>query len=194
MNDEKYYNSLDFISLGVLADELKDDFKLHTILSTFKCDKNIDLQDFLTSPDKAILLEKKHITRTYLYLEFIENEINVTAYFTVTIKVLETNYLSKSLIKKLDGIDKNRENIPCYLIAQLGKNSSCTYKIGQSILDDAIDTIKESNKLVGGRFIILDAINVKKVINFYTEEPNSFILLDKQVKDKENLKMYYPLI
>jgi len=46
--------------------------------------------------------------------------------------------------------------------------------------------------VVGGRFIILDVVNVQKVIEFYQSEPNAFILLDKNSKE-DNVKMYYPL-
>lgn len=193
MTAQNYYNNLDFIPLGDLIQEVGDD-KITDILNTFNCSKNEDLQDFLHNPEKAIKLEKKHITRTYLYLEINDGNIKVSAYFSISLKILETDGLSGTLIKRLDGIDKRRDAIPCFLIAQLGKNTSCDHKIGQFLLDDAIDTIKDTNKIIGGRFIILDAVNVEKVIRFYSEEPNSFILLDKIIQDKENLTMYYPLI
>ncbi|RLA78502.1 MAG: hypothetical protein DRG78_14965 [Epsilonproteobacteria bacterium] len=56
-----------------------------------------------------------------------------------------------------------------------------------------IEKIRESHKIIGGRFIILDSVNVQKVIKFYQSEPNSFILLDKNTKEP-NVKMYYPLV
>jgi hypothetical protein len=191
---EEYFQELDFISLSDLINYINDINKTISILKTFKCSKNLDLQDFLHSENKAIYLENKHITRTYLFLEIINNQINIIAYFTITIKVLETQGLSKSLIKKLDGIDKHRNNLPCYLIAQLGKTDICQYKIGQYILDTAIETIKESHQIVGGRFIILDSVNIEKIIKFYTEEPNAFIQLDKSTDKIKSVRMYYPIL
>jgi len=147
----------------------------------------------LTTPTKAIQSENRAITRSYLYLELQNNTLIVVAYFTIAIKILYSNGLSKSMVKKLDGIDKNREAMPSYLIAQLGKSDSCKYKIGLHILDNAIEKIRESHQVIGGRFIILDSVNIQKVIAFYQSEPNSFILLDKNSLEP-NVKMYYPLV
>jgi hypothetical protein len=191
---QDYLNSLELISLKDLLEQVQDDDKVSTFLSSFKCSKNKDLESFLTSKKKAIYLEHKGITRTYLYLESTENKTNIIAYFTITIKVLETKGLSKTLIKKLDGIDKNRNLIPCYLIAQLGKNNLCQHKIGQVLLDTTIETIRNSHDIVGGRFIILDSVNIDKVIQFYSQKPNSFVQLDKSDDKTQSVRMYYPLV
>ncbi|WP_121628899.1 hypothetical protein [Poseidonibacter antarcticus] len=194
MTDEEYYQSLELTQLTTLLKDYEE-VKVLKLLETFTCSINEDLQNFLHNKNKAIRLEKSHVTRTYLYTAITENNNPViVGYFTISLKVLETNGLSKSIIKKLDGIDKARKHIPCYLIAQLGKSTNCSSKIGQFMLDESIETIKETNSIIGGRFIILDSVNQEKVISFYEKEPNSFILLDEKDKSKENLKMYYPLI
>lgn len=190
---EEYYYKLDFYSLSSLIQELGTE-KAQNILNTFKCNKNEDLQDFLHNSNKAIKLENQNITRTYLYFETKDTIVTTVAYFTISLKVLSTEGLSKTLVKKLDGVDKHRDSIPCYLIVQLGKHSDLKEKIGKYLLDDAIETIKDANNVVGGRFIILDAINEKKVIEFYQKEPNSFISLKSSNTDTENIKMYYPLM
>lgn len=193
MDAVQYYQNLEFISLSGLLENAKQ-AKAVSILSEFRCSKNADLQSFITNPDEAISFEKRGIARTFLYLDIINNKPYLMAYFTIALKILHTNGISKSKIKKLDGVSKERDSIPCYLIAQLGKSSSCKYKIGQNILDDAIDTIKDSFNIVGGRFVILDAINIKKVIDFYTKTPNAFALLEKEDATKTSLKMYLPLV
>jgi len=193
LTEEEYYDNLDFYSLSTLIKELGIE-KTQNILNTFKCNRNEDLQDFLHNPNKAIKLENQNITRTYLYFETKDTIVTTVAYFTISLKVLSTEGLSKTLVKKLDGIDKHRDSIPCYLIAQLGKHSSLIEKIGKYLLDDAIETIKDANHVVGGRFIILDAVNKKKIIEFYQKEPNSFISLKSINTDDENIQMYYPLI
>jgi len=192
MTLQEYYNNLTFVALDALLKQHLQE-KIEKLLSTFKCIKNPDLEEFLTTPSKAIQSENRAITRTYLYLELQNNTLVVVAYFTIAIKILYSEGLSKSVIKKLDGIDKNREAMPSYLIAQLGKSDRCQYKIGLHILDNAIEKIRESHQVIGGRFIILDSVNVQKVIDFYQSEPNSFILLDKN-SSEPNVKMYYPLV
>jgi len=187
----QYHNSLSLVALSELLEQHPKE-KITKLLATFQCTKNPDLEEFLTNPTKAIQSEQRAITRTYLYLEVQNNTLMVVAYFTIAIRILYSEGLSKSVVKKLDGVDKNREAMPSYLIAQLGKSNSCDYKIGLNILDDAINTIKEAYQIVGGRFIILDAVNIPKVIEFYQSEPNAFILLDKN-NQKPNARMYYPL-
>jgi len=192
MTLQEYYNSLTFVALSELLNQHTQE-KIEKLLTTFECTQNPDLEEFLTIPTKAIQSEKRAITRTYLYLELQNNKLTVVAYFTIAIKILYSDGLSKSVIKKLDGVDKHREAMPSYLIAQLGKSKTCRYKIGLYILDNAIEKIRQSHQVVGGRFIILDSVNIQKVIAFYQSEPNSFILLDKNTKEP-NVKMYYPLV
>lgn len=146
------------------------------------------MEDFLNDATKAISFEKRSITKTYLY---ISKEKEVVAYFTVSLNILETSNLSKTIIKKIDGIDKNRQEIACFLIAQLGKSNQNFHTIGQYILSDAIETIKDASLIIGGRVVVLDAINHPKVIQFY--EDNNFVMLDKYTTSSENVKMYYPL-
>ena len=158
-----------------------------TLCQTFSCTRNRDLENFIKDESKAISFEKRSITKTYLY---ISPSREIVAYFTISLNVLETSNLSKSTIKKIDGIDKNRTEIACFLIAQLGKSDTCTHLIGTAILVDAIDTIVEVSKIIGGRVVVLDAVNHTKVIKFY--ERNHFVRLET-ISSADNMKMYYPL-
>lgn len=185
---EQYYQSLSLISLSELIGLYKEE-TIISLLSTFQCNINCDLEIFLHHRDKALSFEKRNITRTYLY---VSETKELVAYFTLSLNVLSTSNLSKSIIKKLDGIDKNRSEIACYLIAQLGKSDRCPHQIGAHILSDAIDTVKDTSMLVGGRFIVLDAVNHDKVIRFY--ESNNFIVLPTTSTSQQSIKMYYPLV
>jgi len=189
VNSSEFISSLTKISLTDLLGFERE--KILKILTTFECKKNFDLENFIKNPSQSLRFEENHTTRTYL---FLDNNLNLIAYYTIALKVLDTSKISsKGLIKKLDGIDKNRENIPCYLIAQLGKHSNCEYKIGQYLLDSAIQTIKKSKELIGGRFILLDSVNEKDVIKFYTSKENGFTeLIEPKINDK-NVTLYYPL-
>jgi hypothetical protein len=189
LNTTEYISSLTQISLTDLLSLERE--KVLKILRTFEYNKNADLENFIQNPFQSLRFEENHTTRTYL---FLDDNLKIIAYYTIALKVLDTRRISsKGLIKKLDGIDKNRENIPCYLIAQLGKHSECKHKIGQYLLDSAVQTIKESKGLIGGRFILLDSVNEKEVIKFYTHKDNGFVeLIEPKLNDK-NVTLYYPL-
>ena len=124
---------------------------------------------------------------------YFNQNLEIIAYFTLSLKILNTNGISKTLIQKLDGVRKDRENIPCYLIGQLGKNSNCTYKIGQYLLDRAIQEIEKVNIILGGRFIILDSVNKKEVIDFYTNKQNNFKPIKEYNNEDNNVTTFYPL-
>ena len=160
------------------------------ILKTFSCAKNIDVQDFLHN--KAITFERNLRACTYLYISNADK--SVIAYLTLGIKALLTDGLSDETIKFLDGYTSQMPSIPCYLIAQLGKNDSCKHKIGSFLLDDALGFIDKAQGILKGRFVLIDAVNEDKVIEFYKE--NSFIALenDKTLKSIKMVKPYFEYI
>lgn len=100
-------------------------------------------------------------------------------------KSLSTNGMSKTSIKKIDGISNNRVCIHSFLIGQLGiSDNSAEYKFGTLLLDDAFLKIEMAHDLVAGRYILVDAVNHEKVLKFYIE--NGFVLLDTNVEESEN--------
>lgn len=190
---EQYTNSLEAIKLSNLL-KLEGEDSTLSILQTFTCSINPDLENFLHNPNKAIRLEKSHSARTYLYTHTVGLNIEIVGYFTITQKVLNTDSISRSTVKKLDGVDKNREHIACFLIAQLGKSTNCKYKIGKHLLKDAVDRVAQIDELGGVRFILIDAINNEKVIDFYREGENAFVLLEDPKPSKESVMMYLSLV
>jgi len=177
-----------FYSLRFLL-ENSSKTQIKKLLKTFKCEKNEDLKKFLHH--KAILFELKGRSRTYLYIDIKEKK--VMAYFTVSISSLYVKNFSKETISYLYG-EENKiiECIPCYLIGQLGKNDECKIKIGNNLLNKAVNVIMESHYILNGRFILLDAINNDKIIKLY--ERNGFIGIEKLKKEKEVIKMIYWLV
>lgn len=159
--------------------------KVSKILQTFKCSKNKDLEEFLHK--KAITFEKFLRSRTFVY---INNDLKkVSAYFTISISTLYTDGISKEVIQTLDGYRNDAKSIPCFLIGQLGKSDTLRrQKVGTYILDDAVSVINELHHLIGGRFILLDAVNNKDVIEFYKN--NLFFPIEET--DNENIKMIRP--
>ncbi|CDG89814.1 acetyltransferase [Xenorhabdus bovienii] len=108
------------------------------------------------------------VTRTYPIL----NEKGVIlAYFSLTYKELSTqNFsISKTKIKKLDGISKSANTIKVYLIGQVAKNfslviNSINFREIFLYIKNIITTVKT---LIGGRIIALECKNNLKLIELY---------------------------
>ena len=161
-----------------------------SLLNTFNCKINSDLTNFIHSI--ALDFEERQIARTFVLVNNDKNEI--VGYFTISMKSLSTNGMSKTSIKKIDGISNSRVCIHSFLIGQLGiSDNYAEYKLGTLLLDDAFSKIEIAHDLVAGRYILVDAINHEKVLNFYTE--NGFALLDTNVEESEDgsIRMIYKI-
>jgi len=159
MNRLQFDESFSLFSLAEIMETTDSNRKIKKLLETFECTKNQDLQEFLHN--KALTFEKHLRSRTYLYIDNVSK--NIVAYFTIAVNTLHTANISKEVIQLLDGYRDDIVTIPCFLIGQLGKSSEYeSLKIGEFVLNDAISIIDESQKSLGGRFILLDAINNKK--------------------------------
>ncbi len=172
--------------LSELLSQMPSTRKVKELLQTFSCSRNEDLQNFLHN--KAITFEKHLRSRTYLYIDNTTKK--VSGYFTISISTLHTDGISSEVIKMLDGYQENTKSIPCFLIGQLGKSDYYKdKKIGEYILEDSISTIDDLHYAVGGRFILLDAINITKVVSFY--EDSLFFPIEQTVS-AESIKMIRP--
>ncbi|PKM47710.1 MAG: acetyltransferase [Firmicutes bacterium HGW-Firmicutes-8] len=108
-----------------------------------------------------------------------KGDFELFAYFTIALKVLKiSDSIPKTLIKKLDGLYKNIQETPVYLIGQLGKNDKYTDCIsGQEIIEYALSVILKSFQYVGGRIILVECINDDNLIEFYVK--NGFVFLQE---------------
>jgi len=186
MTRPQYDESFSLFPLSEIIQSTDSNRKVKKLLETFSCSRNIDLQNFLYN--NVITFERNLRSRTYLYIDNGTQEI--AAYFTITISTLRTDGISPEVIELLDGYKDDIASIPCFLIGQLGKSDKFEpYKIGEYILDDAIEIIDRSQNDLGGRFILLDAINKDKVIKFY--KANAFFPIEND-PDSENIKMIKP--
>ena len=164
------------------SNDLKDDFK-EFIESYFTCPKNEDVIKYLK--EKAIDDEKHHKSRTY----FVYNDTKLVGFFTITIKVLDISKLEKKEKKKLLYKGKGPNNInyiPVYLIGQIAKNDKYKNEItGKELLLIVLDKIKEVNKVIGVKIIMLDSVSKKngrgKIVVFYKQ--NGFKEYSKVIKD-----------
>lgn len=159
------------------------------LLSDFKCPKDYDLEEFITR--KAIRFEQCDKCRTFLIVD--EDNVYTTSetfrilgYFSLLSKSIKLpKDMSKSKRKDLDGMDKNAEEIECYLIGQLAKNNTYEDIVdGSMVLDRAIDMIRKAQSIVGKRIVLIECSNSPKIMDFYMK--NGFVHIGRN--DENNLE------
>lgn len=148
------------------------------------------MESFLRS--KSVRFEQSDVARTYLILDAASGDL--LAYFSLSFKEisLEHSKISRTQVKRLDGISKNADCVRAYLIGQIGKNftlsqNNISLKL---ILDEVYGVIQEARALIGSRAVILECEKNDKLIALY--QANHFdILIDS---DEESLVTMYTYI
>lgn len=166
------------VPLRELIDALSPE-RLSEIMSTFSCKKDGDVESFLK--EKAIVQEKKNVSRTYLI--FSINPTELMAYFTVAISNMDVSDLrcSKNIEQKMN---INKGSAQCYLLGQLGKCDEAPKGIGKFAMDQAMDRIIAANLNVGCRLLRVDCKDA--LMNYYLE--NGFTIARRN-KDDDLLQM-----
>ncbi|WP_083996379.1 hypothetical protein [Desulfosporosinus acididurans] len=109
-----------------------------------------------------------------------DGDFRILAYFSLALKSLKLdNSLSKTRIKKIDGLSNKIEDTSVYLLGQLGKNEPYQKDIqGKEILEKYVfPLVTQAVKYVGGRIILIECANKEKLISFYGN--NGFVYLQE---------------
>lgn len=159
-------------------------------LNNFSCTKDKDIEYFLK--EKAIDFERRGKSRTFLVIDSsntTKESFPIIAYFTISLKVLKLEKISKSKVKKIDGFRNDITELPVHLIGQLGKNDLKSDLItGKEILDFSIDKIKTSIDIVGGRIVLIECRKINKIIDFYKNYGFNF-LQDTSIKNEQYIQL-----
>ena len=161
---------------GVSLDVLRE------TLSTFKCKKNLDEEDFLRK--KAIDYEKQNKARTYVL--FNENG-EIAGYFSLAFKSIDLKPVTPSKVKAMTAGESNVETYSAFLIGHIAKNDTVKQKVGNTILEMAENLLLEAQKIVGGRLVYLDCKDEPKLKEFY--ESNNYKYFNKS--EVSGLLQYY---
>jgi hypothetical protein len=135
----------------------------------FRCrDKGVE--SFLHN--SAFNFENRNFARTYLLLnedEYIENNIDIFAYFTLSIKAMEfLPNVSRRKIQRIDGFSKNASSVGAVLIGQLGKDIRHKANIsGEEIMSFALDYIYDVFNTAACRITFLECEPIEKLVHFY---------------------------
>lgn len=142
--------------------------RMAELLSSFSCQKDADIESFLWN--RSIEFELLSKARTYLVCDEDvlkqDGSLRILGYFSLSLKTLSIpDGLSNNQRKELDGFNAKihgtpiRE-IPCYLIGQLGKNSSLSKEqqilSGDKLVDLAISVVMTAFESVGGRYVMVE--------------------------------------
>lgn len=158
-------NIREYIKMGKAGEDM-----LRQVFSSFKCEKNLDVESFLT-----------------------EQSID----FTITIKpiTVNTDEFSNTVRRKIARVseqnsDNGKYSLSAYLIAQLGKNyddSIGNTISGDNLLSIALGKVKKLQYMAGGMVVFLESENKDRLLDFY-EKQNGFKRFDTKVtkKYKEN--------
>ncbi len=154
---------------------------LQQYLSSFSCEKDSDIESFLKT--RAVQFERLSKSRTYLLVDedkLEDGEFVILGYFALALKVLIIP-VDKSIRSRqeLDGFSgkiygEPIREVPCYLIGQIARNSAVdkTAIHGSELMEAAISVIEASVAAVGGRYVLIECHDEKKLIRFY--EDNAF--------------------
>ena len=157
----------------------------------FCCEKDESVQYFLQN--KAIDFEVKNKSRTFFIIneeEFCKGNLIILGYFSLALKVLtvpdEISNRKRILLDGLSAKFKGKPilHFPVYLIGQLAKNDMNKDQIeGNEIMSFAIDIIKEAQKNVGGRVVLIECNDNKKLKKFYSD--TGFEIINKDNEDNQ---------
>ena len=148
-------------------------------MSSFSCSKDKDIEYFLHN--RAVEFEQLSKSRTYLIFNQEEmetkniTELTVYGYISIAIKILAVpTAVSNRVRKELDGFSakihgEQISDFPCYLIGQLSRNSNVSQNSlsGKELIDFAKDVIATAVEVVGGRYMMIECRNSKKLVEFY---------------------------
>lgn len=167
------------ISLKTLINELEEDKELKPLLSSFSCLQDKDIEYFLHN--RAVEFEQLSKSRTYLICSQEEletkkiTELTVYGYISLAIKILTVpTEVSNRVRKELDGFSakihgEQISDFPCYLIGQLSRNSNVSRDSlsGKALISFAKDVIATAVEAIGGRYMMIECRDSKKLIEFY---------------------------
>lgn len=154
--------------------------KVERTIKNFSSPLNHEIENFLKQ--KAENFAKQGLSAVHLVFVHDKIKWRFAGYFALTNKHFQVylSKLSKTLAKRVQKFATFEETLNRYvvsapLIGQLGKNYFDNYNkliTGDELLNIACETVREGQKIFGGRLVYLECENVPPLINFY--ERNGF--------------------
>ena len=174
----------EFVSLSFFLDKYGEDAS-QDLLNTFSCQRDPDRESFLH--EKAIMMEKKSMSRTYLALD---DEGIILGYFSIGmryVRIPDDTPISRTTRRRIN-IDWETGVAQSYLLGQLGRDDQSPKGFGKVLLSEALRRLMDANRIVGCRMVRLDCTD--DLISYY--EDNGFVKVSEN--ERENLNQMVILI
>jgi hypothetical protein len=135
-------------------------------IAGFTC-RDKDVEGFLKN--KSFDYERRNKSRTYLI--FDDGNETLLGYYTLSLKSLRfTEAVSKSTIKNVDGYSNKVNSVGIVLIGQFGKDEVLAKSVaGSQLFERCLKTVYEARRIVGGRFVMLECLDIDKIVAFYRD-------------------------
>lgn len=190
MDGYKRINISDFINSLSDEDSKAGTPDLKTLLPAFSCPLNPDIENFYYR--KAYEFDHQSIAKTTLVFASYKEQPVLVGYYTLANKfiVIRKGNISGNTWKRIRKFGTHNQDNACTisapLIGQLGKNFRDGYNslvAGDELLQMAIDDVKASQKIVGGKLVYLECEDKPRLIEFYNR--NGFFEFDRRRKDSD---------
>ena len=137
--------------------------ELLSLLSSFRCSAEPAAENFLRNV--ALRHEKNGISRTYLFLEEMDNAPYVRGFFTLAIKCLHLNEHHKVPEKIFERMNVDRGVAQAYLLGQLAKADGTEKGFGRMMIARALDAFSKGHEMFGCKVVRLDCKD--KLMGYY---------------------------
>lgn len=181
------------VKLTDMLEELGEE-KTNSILSSFSCPLNADVEQFLHN--KAISFARMGIAATHLVFASYKDEVVLVGYYSLANKTvaIKANSLNSRWRHRLGNFAQYNPETRQYLIAlpligQLGKNYNNEYNkliTGDELLSMACEKIKGLQLLIGGKIAYLECEDTPRLIEFYRS--NGFERFANRNLDRDELQ------
>lgn len=148
-----------------------------------------DLEDFYHN--QALLFAKEKLGQTYCVIDNDGEETVLVAFFTVSNDSIKTTFIPKKAVNRIERKIPGRKHLhtyPAVLIGRLGVNQQYQgkyYFIGQQIINYIKIWFTEDDNKTGCRFLVVDAYNTERVLNFYERNKFNFLYADESIEKRE---------
>ena len=152
-----------------------------------------DLEDFFHN--SALLYAKECLGKTYCIVDNEGEYTEIVAFFTVSNDSVKTVFIpnsSKNKVQRRIPHTKHLRTYPAVLLGRLGVNrkyQGTEYFIGQQVVNYIKSWFIDEDNKTGCRFLVVDAYNDEKVLDFYTRNGFKFLYADE---NQERVELHVP--
>lgn len=148
-----------------------------------------DLEDFFHN--QALPFSQEKLGQTYCIVDNNGQYVEIVAFFTVSNDSIKTTFIPNKAVSKIERKIPGRKHLhtyPAVLIGRLGVNRKYQGKdfyVGQQIINYIKIWFSEDDNKTGCRFLVVDAYNKPRVLNFYERNKFRYLYADEETERKE---------